>query len=383
MRRSDVCYLDAAATTRVDPDVAALVMHFMREEFGNAGSRTHSYGADAMRAVSHARAQIAEPLGAEPADVVFTSGATESDNLAILGLARFGQESGCRHIISSAIEHKAVLEPLEYLSRRGFEVTLVAPDRAGYVAAGQVLDALRPDTLLVSIMHVNNETGAVQPIGAIADGLSAHSAYFHVDAAQSFGKATPALRHPRIDLVALSGHKVQGPKGVGALVAKSRDGERAPLSPLMYGGGQERGLRPGTLPVPLIAGFGLASELAERHREARLMQARIVRKEALDALAPMLEQENGIVQGAPELTLPHILSVTLRDLDSEAAMLALQDIAALSNGSACTSASYSPSHVLVAMGLSEMQVQNTVRFSWSHDDTVPWRAISEALALFL
>ncbi|WP_447763407.1 cysteine desulfurase DndA [Sphingopyxis panaciterrae] len=379
MKQTRPYYLDAAATTRVDARVADLVVHYMREEFGNAGSRTHAYGVEAKRAVVKAREQLAAPFAAQSDDVIFTSGATESNNIALLGLARFGCETGRRHIIASAIEHKAVLEPLEYLAGEGFDVTLIAPDRAGHVDPGEFVAAVRADTLLVSLMHANNETGAMQPIGQVADALGETPVFFHVDAAQSFGKATPELRHPRIDMIAISGHKVHAPKGVGALVARRRGATRPPLAPLMYGGGQERGLRPGTLPVPLIVGLGLASELAEREREVRVERLRAIRAEGLAALGPLIER----VHGDPAKTLPNILSVALRGLDSEAAMLAFQDVASASNGSACTSASYSPSHVLTAMGLPFEQVQNSVRFSFAHDDEVPWRDLSEALALFV
>lgn len=371
-------YLDAAATTRVDSRVAALVMQHMIDEFGNAGSRTHQFGLDAQRAVTRARRQIAEPLGSEPDDVLFTSGATESNNLAILGLAQHGRANGRRHLVATAIEHKAVLEPLGHLTANGFELTLVAPERSGHVAADAVLAAVRDDTLLVSVMHGNNETGALQPIEAIAGGLAGAGPYLHVDAAQTFGKATPELRHPRIDLIALSGHKIYAPKGIGALVARRRAGQRPPLAPLMYGGGQERGLRPGTQPVPLIAGIGLASEIGERERAGRMALWSRMRDEAIAAFAPL----GATVHGDPARTLPNILSIMFPGLDSEAVMLALQDVAAVSNGSACTSASYAPSHVLYAMGLTPAEIQATVRFSWAHDEKVNWCALAEAVTIF-
>ncbi len=371
-------YLDCAATTATDPRVAKAIMRLFVEEYGNAGSRTHGYGASAQREVTTARERLAVTLAAEPEEIVFTSGATESDNLAILGLASYGAQTGRRHIVSTAIEHKAVLEPLARLTEEGFEVTLVAPNRLGHVAAADVLAVAREDTLLISVMHANNETGALQPIGKIAEGLPPNGGpFFHVDAAQTYGRETSALHHRRIDLVSISGHKIFGPKGVGALLARRRSGQRVPLRPLMVGGGQERGLRPGTQPVPLIAGLGLAAKLAESEREARTAACARMRSEALAALAPL----NPVIHGDPECgVLPNILSIAVPGIDSEAVMVAVKDLAAISNGSACTSARYEPSHVLAAMGLAEEEAAGTVRMSWSHATLkVPWQQIVDRL----
>ena len=370
-------YLDGAATTRTDPRVADLVLRLMTEEFGNAGSRTHGFGAQALDAVNRARAQIAATFAVQPDEVIFTSGATEADNLAILGLAEEGRRTGRLHLVASAVEHKAVLEPLEHLANTGFEVTLVRPETSGHVAAETLLQAVRPDTLLVSLMHANNETGALQPIVAVADRLADNGPYFHVDAAQTYGRETAALRHPRIDLVAVSGHKIFGPKGVGALIARRRRGHRLPLSPLMFGGGQERGLRPGTQPVPLIAGFGLAAELAEREAAQRRAACLTIRDEALRALAPLQPQ----VHGDPDIgVLPNILSLAIPGVDSEAVMVAAKDLVAMSNGSACTSARYEPSHVLTAMALPDEEIAGTVRLSWTHETpSVPWIELATRL----
>jgi cysteine desulfurase len=221
---------------------------------------------------------VAEVVGASRGDIVFTSGATESDNLAILGLARHGEATGRKHIVSTAIEHHAVLEPLEELERRGFQVERLMPDAGGAVDATAVQRAVRPDTLLVSVMHVNNETGIVQPIEEIASLLEPSAVVLHVDAAQGFGRQIAALRNRRIDLISVSGHKIHAPKGVGALVVRRREGARPLLDALMYGGGQERGWRPGTLPVPLIAGLGKAAELALDECETRTLRCREFRE---------------------------------------------------------------------------------------------------------
>lgn len=368
-------YLDTAATTPTDPRIAKLVLHLMTEAFGNAGSRTHQYGADALSVANRAREQVAKLASAEPSEVVFTSGATEANNLAILGLASHGEKTGKRHIVSTAIEHKAVLEPLEHLANRGFAVTLVAPDLQGYVDAAAVAAAVRPDTLLVSIMHANNETGAIQPIAAIAELLGKDGPFLHVDAAQSAGKL--ALDHPRVDLISISGHKLFGPKGVGALIVRRRGGARVPLSPLMFGGGQERGLRPGTLSVPLAAGLGLACELARKEGDVRERACRVIRDTALEALAPLAPE----IHGDPARgVLPHILSFAVPGVDSEAIMVAARDLVAVSNGSACTSSSYAPSHVLLAMGLAPDSVAGTIRISWSHHSAdIPWAEFAQRI----
>jgi cysteine desulfurase len=240
----------------------------MVEEFGNAGSRTHEYGSRARKAVDTAREQVAAVVEAKPDEVIFTSGATESNNLAILGLAPFGEREGRRHILSTMIEHKAVLEPLAHLEKRGFEVELVRPTRGGWVEADDVLSRVRDDTLLVSVMHVNNETGVIQPIDEVAAGLEGRSAYFHVDAAQGYSKELQKLKHKRIDMISVSGHKIYAPKGVGALITRRRNRLRPPLEPLMFGGGQERGLRPGTVAVPLVVGLGVAAQVSTSGRES-------------------------------------------------------------------------------------------------------------------
>lgn len=215
-------YLDCNATTPVDPEVEREFLIYVRDEFGNAGSRTHEFGARAKQAVQKARDQVATVVKCQREEVIFTSGATESNNLAILGLREHGEKTGRRHIVSTAIEHKAVLEPLEHLARHGFEVTLVRPEATGAVLGSKVAAAVRPDTLLVSVMHVNNETGVIQPLAEIASGLEGHDAFLHVDAAQGFGKRIPDLQNPRIDLISLSGHKIYAPKGIGALVTRRR-----------------------------------------------------------------------------------------------------------------------------------------------------------------
>ncbi|MBV9023107.1 MAG: cysteine desulfurase DndA [Streptomycetaceae bacterium] len=356
-----VTYLDAAATTRVDQRVADVVLHWMTAEFGNAGSR-HEYGVRAKHAVERAREYLAGTVGAEPDELIFTSGATESNNIALLGLAPYGERTGRRHIITSAIEHKAVLEPLEHLAGCGFEVDFLKPGPSGRIAVEAVMERLRPDTLLVSLMHVNNETGVIQPVADLARQLRATATYLHVDAAQGYGKVPGDLTAP-IDMISISGHKIGAPKGVGALVTRRReelDDERVPLEPIMFGGGQERKLRPGTLPVPLIMGLAEAAKIFEAEHAQWQAAAQDLRSRLLAGLAPTRFQVNG----DQEHVVPHILNLSFEDVDAEAFLVTLKDLVAVATGSACTSASYTPSHVLRAMGLPEEAASNGLRFSW-------------------
>ena len=360
-------YLDCAATCPIDPRVQAELRRFSEADFGNAGSRTHVHGRVARQAVERARAHVARVAGVRRNEVIFTSGATESNNLAILGLEAFGRAEERTHLVSTTIEHHAVLEPLRVLAARGFDLTLVDPEPGGRVDAGRVAAAVRPDTLLVSVMQVNNETGVQQPIIEIADRLSGSRAFLHVDAAQGFGKALDALRHRRVDLVSVSGHKLCGPKGTGALLARQRAGQRPPLTPLLYGGGQELGLRPGTLPVPLIAAFGKAAELALNEHAARREAAERFGQRLLAGLAPLAPR----VHGDPDHRLPYILNLSIPGWDKETLIEAWADLAAISDGAACTSQSYTCSHVLAAMGLSAQDEAGAVRLSWCHLSELP------------
>ena len=369
-------YLDCNATTPIEGKVLQIVRQFTEEEYGNAGSRTHEFGVRAKKAVQKARDQIAKVVACQRDEVIFTSGATESDNLAILGLRSHGEQTGKKHIITTAIEHKAVLEPLQFLEQNGFEISWIDPGKKGWVSPEKVSNCLRPDTLLVSIMHVNNETGAIQPIDEIVRLLDGNEVFFHTDAAQSFGKLIDELRNPRIDLISISGHKIFGPKGVGALISRRRRYRRLPLQPLMFGGGQEHGLRPGTLPVALIAGLGLAAELALKESKERRTKCLATRERALAAF----ENSDFAINGDPERIVPHVLNISLPGVSAEAAMVALKGLVAISNGSACTSHSYTPSHVLTAMDLSEEEVLSALRISWCHlTDEVHWDEVVAAL----
>lgn len=365
-------YFDCAATAPLVPEAREALLHFTDLEYGNAGSRTHDFGLRAKRAVQAARASVAALAAARADEVVFTSGATEANNIAILGLKAHSETVGKRHIVTTAIEHKAVLEPIEALAASGFEIDIISPAGDGRVAADAVLAAVRPDTVLVSVMHANNETGTLQPVGAIADALAQRDVYFHVDAAQSFGKEPQTLSNPGIDLLSISAHKLYGPKGVGALIARRTKG-RLPLTPLHFGGGQERGLRPGTLPVALIAAFGGACDAMARGGAAYRTRCAEIRQNLLGALLPI----GAVINGALDDSLISTVNLSFPGLDSEAVMLVLKDLVAISNGSACTSSSYDPSHVLVAMGLDQALIDGALRFSWCHMSKEPdWRAVA-------
>ena len=367
LERSGPVYLDCAATCPIDPRVQAQLRRYAEVDFGNAGSRTHAYGRAARQAVERARAQVARVAGARRNEVVFTSGATESNNLAILGLESFGRAERRTHLVGTKIEHHAVLEPLRVLASRGFELSLLDPEPGGWIDPERVMAALRPDTLLVSVMHVNNETGVEQPIAAIADRLAGSPAFLHVDAAQGFGKALDALRHPRVDLISASGHKICGPKGAGALLARHRGGARPPLTPLLYGGGQELGLRPGTIPVALIAAFGKAAELALDEHDARFAAAASFGERLLAGLAPLAPR----VHGDPDRRLPYIVNFSIPGWDKDALIEAWAELVAISDGAACTSHSYTCSHVLAAMGVPPEEEAGAVRLSWCHFSEAP------------
>ena len=368
-------YLDCNATAPIDPAVAAVVTKYLFEEFGNAGSRTHEFGTRAKQAVEQARQQLAQVAAASKDEVIFTSGATESNNLVILGLAPEAEKTGKKHIITTSIEHKAVLEPCEALEKRGFEVTYLKPGSDGCIKPEDLSKALRDDTLLVSIMHANNETGSIQPLDECLAILKEHDAYFHTDAAQSFGKVPETLENQRIDFISVSAHKLYGPKGVGALIARKRGYKRPPLSAIMFGGGQEKGIRPGTLPVHLIAGLGEAAEQAIQNQALRTKVCLKLKDEALSALSELAPNYHGA-----DNALAHTINFSVPGINSEAAIVALKGIAAVSNGSACTSQSYTLSHVLTAMDMPQEEIMGAIRVSWCHmTESVDWSAIVRAL----
>jgi cysteine desulfurase len=363
-------YLDHASTTPVDSRVAERMAEVLRSQadFGNAASVTHVFGDAAAKLVESARAQVADAVRAEARDVIWTSGATEADNLAIFGVAQYYQERG-RHIVTSRTEHKAVLDPCRELQRRGWQVTYLVPDREGVIDPQQVAEALRPDTVLVSLMHINNEIGVVQNIAAVGAICERHGgAWLHVDAAQSVGKCPIDFASIGADLLSLSAHKAYGPKGVGALLVSQRNGSRGrvQLNALQFGGGQERTLRAGTLPTHQVVGMGLAFEIAatltsmETARVAQLQQR----------LWQGLGSIGGVIRnGSASRSVPHILNVSFDGVEGESLIAAIQPYLAVSTGSACTSASAEPSYVLRALGRSERLCESSLRFGLGRSTT--------------
>ena len=353
---SKVIYLDYAATTPVDPRVAQKMSSCLLVEgnFGNPASRSHYYGWQAEEAVEEARTQVARLLNADPREIVWTSGATESDNLAIKGLA---DGAAKRHIVTSAIEHKAVLDTCAYLETKGFAVTYLVPGSDGIVTPGQVADALRPDTLVVSIMHVNNEIGTLNDIASMAHICRDAGVHMHTDAAQSAGKVPIDVAAIPVDLISLSAHKMYGPKGMGALFVRREPPVK--LTPIIHGGGHERGMRSGTLATHQIVGMGEASAIMTREMERE--NARIVGLR--ERLWSHLKQIPGTrLNGSETARVPGILNVGFAGVDGETLLIALDD-SAVSRGSACTSASVEPSYVLRALGVPDELAHASLRFT--------------------
>jgi cysteine desulfurase len=349
-------YLDNQATTPVDPRVLDAMLPYFGPRFGNAASRGHSFGWEAEQAVELARRQVAELAGASPREIVFSSGATESDNLALKGVA--GAHGGCGHILTLATEHKAVLDTARALERAGIALTVLLPRTDGTIDLDALDAALRPDTLLVSVMQANNEIGVVQPLAEIGAICRRCGVLFHTDAAQSFGKLPIDVEACHIDLLSASAHKIYGPKGVGALYVRSRD-PRVRLVPQMDGGGHESGLRSGTLNVPGIVGFGAACAIAASSMAEEARRTGALRDRLLALLQAGLEGVT--VNGAFAPRLPGNLNVRFAGVDAASLLIALPGVA-LSTGSACTSAAITPSHVLRALGLSEREASSSVRF---------------------
>ncbi len=351
-------YLDYAATTPLDPRVLEAMLPALTGDFGNAASRSHAYGWRAEALVKDARETLAHAFGGEAKEIVFTSGATESDNLALIGAARAAGE-GRNHIVTSRLEHSAVLDAARQLEREGFRLTYLPPGRDGVMVAAEVAEAISPGTVLVSIMTANNETGTLNPVAEIGRVCRERNVLFHTDAVQAFGKVPFDVGGFPVDMVSLSAHKICGPKGIGALWVRS-GAPRVRLAPLTYGGGHERGLRSGTLNVPAIVGFAAAARiaLASREEESRRVQALRDRLQAsiLEAVP------DALLNGHLEQRLPGTLNLAFPDVDGDALFLELSGLA-VSPGAACSSASLEPSHVLLALGRSPALARASIRFS--------------------
>ncbi len=360
-------YLDNNSTTRMDPRVLEGMRPYLEEEFGNAASRTHAYGWRAAEAIERARGQVASLIGCQPREVIFTSGATESDNLAIIGRVIDSRLRSGRpgHVVTSAIEHHAVLDACRALARGRsiagldpIELTVLRPDRHGRIGAEQVREALRDDTAVVSIMMANNEIGTLSPVEDIGRVCRERGVPFHTDAAQAVGKVPVDVESQQIDLLSISGHKIYGPKGVGALSVRGRP-PRVRLEPILHGGGHERGLRPGTLNVPGIVGLGLACEVARADLEEDARRIRALRDRLHSGITSGLDGVH--LNGHPEERLPGTLNLSFEGVEGEALLVALQRLS-VSSGSACTSSQPEPSYVLRAIGVSKDLAHASIRF---------------------
>src|SRR5687768_4183444 len=354
--RTKPIYLDYSATTPVDSRVAEKMIPWLTQNFGNPASRSHPFGWEAEEAVENARAEVAKLVNCDPKEIVWTSGATESDNLALKGAAHFYKTKG-KHLVTVKTEHKAVLDTMRELEREGFEVTYLEPEPNGLVTMEKFTAALRPDTILASVMHVNNEIGVIQPIAEMGEVCRAKGIVFHVDAAQSTGKAPIDLAVLKVDLMSFSAHKTYGPKGIGALFVRRKP--RVRLEAQMHGGGHERGFRSGTLASHQIIGMGEAFRLAKLEMAAERERVKLLRDKLL---AGLQEMEEVFINGDLERRVPHNLNLSFNFVEGESLIMAVKDIA-VSSGSACTSASLEPSYVLRALGRSDELAHSSIRFT--------------------
>ncbi len=349
-------YLDNSATTKVDERVLAKMLPYLSEQYGNPASRSHSFGWTADDAIEKARLQVADTVGCDPKEIIWTSGATESINLALKGAAQFYQDRG-KHLITVKTEHKATLDTMRDLERLGFEVTYLNPEENGLLDLNKLIYAIRPDTILVSVMFVNNEIGVIQDIAAIGDLCRERGIIFHVDAAQAVGKLDFNLTKLNVDLMSFSGHKVYGPKGIGALYVRRKP--RVRLIAQIHGGGHERGFRSGTLPTHQIVGMGEAFVLAKKEMPSELPRIIKLRDKLLNGLKQI---EEVYINGDMKQRIPHNLNISFNYIEGESLIMAIKDIA-VSSGSACTSASLEPSYVLRAIGRNDELAHSSIRFT--------------------
>ena len=360
-------YLDYNASAPIDSRVIDTMVDVYRNNIGNADSRTHSFGENARSTVEEARKKVASLLGISSDEVFFTSGATESNNIAIQGLREYAKETGKKHIITTAIEHKAVLETVRALEKEDFRIDIVKPEISGRVNVDEVLSKVDEDTLLVSVMHVNNETGIVQPVKEIGEALLEKEVLFHIDATQSCGKLVEEIRELKYNMLSFSAHKIMGPQGVGVLVLKKKRYKLPPVKNIVFGGQQEHGIRPGTLPVALIAGCGKACEIAESEYQKNNDKNKRLKERILREIKQ--SDVDYIINGDQEKCIDNTINISFSGVSSEALMLSTKNFCGVSNGSACTSKSYASSYVLTAMGIPEDQIECSIRVSWgSHTD---------------
>lgn len=358
-------YLDYNASAPIDSRVVDKMIDVYKNYIGNADSRTHDYGDNARKIVEKARGQVATLLNVNKDEIFFTSGATESNNIAIQGLREYAEKTGKKHIITTTIEHKAVLEIMKHLEKDGYCVDYVSPDETGRISSDKVMSLVKDDTLLVSVMHVNNETGIIQPVDEIGDALDEKGVLFHVDATQSCGKLVKELQNLKYDMLSCSAHKFQGPQGIGVLVLRKKRYKLPPVKPIMFGGQQEHGISPGTVPVALVVGMGEAARIALAEHEVNKNKCLRIKQRLIELLeASGLKYQ---INGDQNYCVYSTINIAIKGVVSEALMLSSKQYCSISNGSACTSQSYSLSYVLKAMGYSDERVEDSLRISWGAD----------------
>ena len=367
-------YLDYNASAPIDLRVLSKMNEVYTNHYGNADSRTHFYGTTAKEIVEGSRRTIADILGVDSMDLFFTSGSTESNNIAILGILDYAKKTGKTHFITTSIEHKSILEAMKYLESQDCTVDYVSPNESGRIDPSHVLQLVNEKTLLVSVMHVNSETGIIQPVDELGEELAQRGVFFHIDATQSFGKLNSVIRSMKYDMMSITAHKIGGPQGIGALVLKrGNDYRRPPVKPIMFGGPQERGYRPGTTPVALVAGFSLAAQLCENEVDNYYQKCTAIKNSFLNAISELQHDING----DQDYCLPSTINISFSGVDAEGVFLAMKDVYAFSNGSACTSNSHIPSYVLTAMGLSEHRVNEALRISWGPETNMDFKPLVE------
>lgn len=366
-------YLDYNATSPIKKAVIDEMINIYAMHPGNADSRTHEYGNDTKAIVANARAKISSIIDVTPSEVVFTSGSTESNSMAVLGLLNYAKKTGRNHFISTTMEHKSVLESMKRLRENGCEVDFVKPDASGRISAEELLRMVKENTLLVSVMHVNSETGIIQPVDEIGAALRGSNTFFHIDATQSFGKLNEQIRHLNYDMLSFTAHKFGGPQGVGTLVLKRKEYQLPPIESLFCGGQQERGLRPGTTPVALVAGMAKAAEISNAICGDYLRGCSRIKTKLMDAIKDC----KYAINGDPKYCIPNTINISFDGVDAEGVFVAMKESYAFSNGSACNSGSYKPSYVLASMGLDEKRISEALRISWSDETHVDFSALVE------
>lgn len=357
-------YLDFNSSSPIDDRVLEEMIFIYKNIIGNPDSRTHIYGDKARQIVEKAREEVASILNINKNEVIFTSGATESNNIAFSGLKEYAQHSSKKHIITSSIEHKSIIQSAKNLVKEGFEVDFINPDKSGIISIEKLKNLIRKDTLLISIMHVNNEIGTIQPVKEIGEYLYNTDILFHIDATQSFGKLVEELKDIKYNMLSMSGHKIGGPQGIGALILRKINYKSPPIKGIIFGGQQEKGIRPGTVPVALVAGLGKACEIAKKEYIDYNIKCFEIKKEIIK----ILDNSNitYFINGEQKYCISNTINICLKGVNSEALILYIKDFCAISNGSACNSKSYEPSFVLKSMGLSLEDIECSIRISWGN-----------------